>query len=162
MGAKKKKQPTNNTIATNRRARHDYFLEDRIEAGLALVGWEVKSLREGKGQLTESYVYFQNNEAWLMGAQIQPLGTACTHFVTDPVRYRKLLLKRREIDRLQAAVNQKGYTVVVTSLYWKKHMVKCEIALAKGKQLHDKRNTEKERDWSQQKQRAMRAHNREG
>ena len=162
MGAKKKKQPHSSTIATNRRARHDYFIEDRYEAGLALTGWEVKSLREGKGQLTESYVYFKNNEAWLMYAQIQPLNTACTHYVTEPTRTRKLLLNRREITKLEEAVNQKGYTVVATSLYWKQHMVKCEIALAKGKQMHDKRDTEKERDWAQQKQRAMRAHNRAG
>lgn len=162
MATKKKKQPTNSTIASNRRARHDYFIEDRFEAGLALTGWEVKSLREGKGQLTDSYVIFHQNEAWLLGAQIQALNTACTHYVIEPTRNRKLLLNRREIDRLQEAVNQKGYTVVATSLYWKKHMVKCEIALAKGKQMHDKRNTEKERDWANQKQRIVRAHNREG
>ena len=97
-----------------------------------------------------------------MGAQIQPLNTACTHYVTEPTRTRKLVLNRREITKLEEAVNQKGYTVVATSLYWKQHMVKCEIALAKGKQMHDKRDTEKERDWAQQKQRAMRAHNRAG
>lgn len=159
---KKKKQPGSNTIATNRRARHDYFIEDRFEAGLALTGWEVKSLREGKGQLTESYVIFHNNEAWLHGAQIQPLPTASTHFVTEPTRTRKLLLHRRELDKLAEAVEQKGYTVVATSLYWKRHIVKCEVAIAKGKQMHDKRQTEKERDWNQQKQRTMRAHNREG
>ncbi|MDZ7925207.1 MAG: SsrA-binding protein SmpB [Marinagarivorans sp.] len=158
----KKKQPQNNTIALNKRARHDYFIEDRFEAGLVLSGWEVKSLRLGKGQLTESYVYVQNDEAFLIGAQIQPLGTACTHFVTDPVRTRKLLLNRREIDKLEEAVHLKGYTVVATALYWKQHLVKCEIAIAKGKQLHDKRDTEKERDWDQQKQRILRAHNREG
>ncbi len=155
----KKKAPSNNTIAQNKKARHDYFIEDRIEAGVALAGWEVKSLRAGKGQLTDSYVLFKNGEAWLFGAQIQPLATASTHFVTDPIRTRKLLLKAREIHRLREATEQKGHTCVALSLYWKAHLVKCEIALAKGKQLHDKRDTEKERDWQREKQRAMRAHN---
>lgn len=155
MSAKKKKQPTNNTIALNRRAKFDYFIEDRVEAGLVLSGWEVKSLREGKGQLTDSYVNFKNGEAWLMGCQIQPLPTASTHFVTEPTRMRKLLLNRREISRLQEAVDQKSYTVVATALYWKAHMVKCEVALAKGKKQHDKRDTEKDRDWDRQKQRIM-------
>lgn len=151
----KKPKPTNNTIALNKRAKFDYFIEERFEAGLALAGWEVKSLRGGKGQLTDSYVYFKNGEAWLLGAQIQPLLSASTHFVTDPARTRKLLLHRKELTRLQEAVEQKGYTVVATALYWKKHMVKCEVALAKGKKQHDKRDTEKERDWSRQKQRIM-------
>jgi SsrA-binding protein len=155
MAEKKKKQPTNSTIAQNRRAKFDYFIEDRVEAGLVLNGWEVKSLRSGKGQLTDSYVAFKNGEAWLMGCQIQPLPTASTHFVTEPMRMRKLLLNRREITRLQEAVEQKSYTVVATVLYWKAHMVKCEVALAKGKKQHDKRDTEKERDWDRQKQRIM-------
>lgn len=155
MNAKKKKQPQGNTIALNKRAKFDFHLEDRFEAGLALAGWEVKSLRAGKGQLTDSYVFFKNGEAFLLGSQIHPLPTASTHFVTDPMRTRKLLLNRREIDRLREAVEQKAYTVVATALYWKKHMVKCEIALAKGKKLHDKRDTEKERDWNRQKQRVM-------
>lgn len=155
MNAKKKKQPQGNTIALNKRAKFDFHLEDRFEAGLALTGWEVKSLRAGKGQLTDSYVFFKNGEAFLLGSQIHPLPTASTHFVTDPMRTRKLLLNRREIDRLREAVEQKAYTVVATALYWKKHMVKCEIALAKGKKLHDKRDTEKERDWNRQKQRVM-------
>lgn len=158
--SKKKKTPGSNTIAQNRRARHDYFIEQRIEAGLALNGWEVKALRAGKGQLTDCYVIFQNDEAWLSGAQITPLPEACTHYVTDPLRTRKLLLHRKEITKLKEASEQKSYTVVATALYWKKHMVKCEIALAKGKQLHDKRQTEKERDWGLQKQRIMRDHNR--
>ena len=154
--ASKKKKPSGNTIAQNKKARHDYFIEERFEAGLALSGWEVKALRAGKGQLTDSYVIFKNGEAWLFGAQIHPLPEACTHYVTDPIRTRKLLLKHREIARLQEAAEQKSYTVVATALYWKKHLVKCEIALAKGKQLHDKRQTEKERDWNVQKQRLMR------
>lgn len=155
MSAKKKKQPTNNTIALNKRAKFDYFIEDRVEAGLVLNGWEVKSLRQGKGQLTDSYVVFKNGEAWLLNCQIQPLPTVSTHFVTEPTRTRKLLLNRREITRLQEAVEQKSYTVVATALYWKKHMVKCEVALAKGKKQHDKRDTEKDRDWDRQKQRIM-------
>lgn len=155
MNAKKKKQNLSNTIALNKRAKFDYFIEDRIEAGLALTGWEVKSLRAGKGQLTDSYVFFKNGEAFLLGAQIQPLPTVSTHFVTDPTRTRKLLLHSREIARLKEAVEQKSYTVVATALYWKQHMVKCEVALAKGKKQHDKRDTEKERDWNRQKQRIM-------
>lgn len=155
MNAKKKKSPQSNTIALNKRAKYDYFIEERIEAGLVLAGWEVKSLREGKGQLTDSYVIFKNGEAWLLGAQIQPLPTVSTHYVTDPSRTRKLLLNHRELAKLQEAANQKGYTIVATALYWKKHMVKCEVALAKGKQHHDKRETEKERDWNREKQRLM-------
>lgn len=155
----KKKQPSNNTIASNRKARHDYFIEERLEAGVALAGWEVKALRAGKGQLTDSYVIFKNGEAFLLGTQIQPLATASTHFVTDPTRTRKLLLKRREIERMREAVQQKGYTAVALSLYWKQHLVKCEIALAKGKQNHDKRDADRERDWDREKQRTMRSHN---
>lgn len=159
MNASKKKKPQNNTIAQNKKARHDYFIEERFEAGLALAGWEVKALRAGKGQITESYVILKNGEAWLLGSQIQPLPQASTHFVTDPTRTRKLLLKHRELNKLQEAVEQKGHTVVATALYWKRHLVKCEVAIAKGKKLHDKRDTEKERDWNLQKQRVLRSHN---
>ena len=123
---------------------------------MALTGWEVKALRAGRGQLTDSFVNFHNGEAWLSGAQIQPLPEASTHFVTDPTRARKLLLNRRELSKLKEASERAGYTVVATSLYWKNHLVKCEVALAKGKQLHDKRQTEKQRDWNLQKQRLMR------
>lgn len=151
--AKKKKPNPGTTIALNKKARYDFELQERYEAGIALLGWEVKSLRAGKAQLVDSYVIFKNGEAWLFGAQIMPLPSASTHFVTDPLRTRKLLLKQREIARLQEAAEQKGYTVVATTLYWKAHLVKCEIALAKGKQLHDKRETEKERDWAREKQR---------
>ena len=159
MNASKKKKPQGNTIAQNKRARHEYFIEERFEAGLALAGWEVKALRAAKGQITDSYVIFKNGEAWLLGAQIQPLPQASTHFVTDPTRTRKLLLKHRELNKLQEAVEQKGHTVVAMALYWKNHLVKCEIAIAKGKKLHDKRDTEKERDWNLQKQRLLRSHN---
>ena len=152
MASKKPKQ-NSNTIALNKKAKFDFELFERMEAGLALTGWEIKSLRSGKGQITDTYVVFKNNEAWLQAAQIQPLVSASTHFVTDPYRNRKLLLHRRQIDRLQEAKEQKGYTVVATALYWKNHIVKCEIALAKGKKQHDKRQTEKERDWERDKQR---------
>lgn len=159
MGKKKGKKPSGNTIALNKKAKFDFNLQDRVEAGMVLLGWEVKSLREGKIQLTDTYVLFKNGEAWLLGAHITPLPTASTHFVTDPTRTRKLLLKRKEIAKLQAAAEQKGYTVVATALYWKKHMVKCELALGKGKQEHDKRETEKARDWNRQKRAIMKDQN---
>ncbi|AMX01782.1 SsrA-binding protein SmpB [Microbulbifer thermotolerans] len=158
--AKKKKAQTSSTIALNKKARHDYFIEEKIEAGLELQGWEVKSCREGKAQLTDSYVIFKNGEAWLLGARIQPLPSASTHYVTEPDRTRRLLLNKRELAKLIAATEQKGYTVVATALYWKKHLIKCEIALAKGKAKHDKRETEKARDWNREKQRLMRRDNR--
>lgn len=156
MSKKPKKTPSGGTIALNKRARFDYHIEERFEAGMVLLGWEVKSMRAGKAQLTDSYVLLKDGEAWLIGAQITPLSTASTHFVTDPGRTRKLLLKERELDRLIGAVQQKGYTCVATALYWKGHLVKCEIALAKGKKEHDKRETEKDRDWGREKQRVMR------
>ena len=159
--AKKKQANKGTTIALNKKAKFDYELSDRFEAGLVLLGWEVKSLRAGKTQLTDCYVIFKNDEAWILGALITPLPTVSTHYVVDPTRTRKLLLNRRELSRLQEASQQKGYTVVVTALYWKEHLVKCEIALAKGKQEHDKRDTEKDRDWQRQKQRIFQAGNRE-
>ena len=155
-----KKKPTakgsSSTIALNKKARHDYFLEERFEAGLALQGWEVKSLREGRVQLTESYVILQNGEAWLFGFHIAPLLSASTHITPDPTRSRKLLLHRRELDKLIGAVERKGYTIVATALYWKHGRAKLEIALARGKQSHDKRATEKDRDWNRSKQRLLR------
>jgi len=153
---KKKPKPQSGTIALNRKAKHDYFLEEKFEAGVVLMGWEIKSLRAGRINLTDTYVLLQNGEAWLIGTNISPLPTASTHFVTEPARTRKLLLNRRELDKLEAGVNQKGYTCVCTALYWKNHLVKCEIALAKGKATFDKRHDEKERDWDRQKQRIMR------
>lgn len=156
MSKKPNKKTSGGTIALNKRARFDYHIEERFEAGMVLLGWEVKSLRAGKAQLTDSYVLLKDGEAWLIGAQITPLPTASTHFIADPGRTRKLLLKGRELDRLIGAVQQKGYTCVATALYWKGHLVKCEIALAKGKKEHDKRETEKDRDWSREKQRVMR------
>src|SRR5210317_1774971 len=152
MGNKKSKTKSSSTIALNKKARHDYFIEDRFEAGLALQGWEVKSLREGRVQLTESYVIVQNGEAWLFGLHIAPLLSASTHITPDPTRSRKLLLHRRELDKLIGAVERKGYTIVATALYWKHGRAKLEIALARGKHSHDKRATEKNRDWQREKQ----------
>ena len=153
--AKKPKTP-DNTIAQNKKAHFDFHIQEKFEAGIALLGWEVKSLRAGKGQLTDCYVIFQNGEAWLVGAQIQPINTVSTHFVVEPNRSRKLLLNRRELNKLQEATEQKGHTVVALAFYWKQHMVKCRIAIASGKQKHDKRETEKNRDWDRQKQRILR------
>ncbi|MCG3170727.1 MAG: SsrA-binding protein [Pseudomonadales bacterium] len=144
------------TIALNRKAGFDYFIEERFEAGIVLEGWEVKALRAGRAQLVDSYVLLKDGEAWLLGARIEPLASASTHFVTSPDRTRKLLLNQRELSKLFAGVQREGYTAVCTSLYWKRHLVKCEIALAKGKKQHDKRETEKDRDWARQKQRLAR------
>ncbi len=143
-------------IALNKRARHDYFILENFEAGLALQGWEVKSLRAGKAQITEGYVLVKNGEAWLIGAHISPLKTTSTHVIADPTRTRKLLLHRRELDRLVGAVERKGHTVVPLKLYWKNGKVKLEVGLAKGKQAHDKRASEKDRDWQREKARLMR------
>jgi SsrA-binding protein len=148
------------TIALNRRARHEYHLEDRFEAGLALQGWELKAIRAGRANITEAYAVIRGNEMFLFGAQITPLISASTHVVADDRRTRKLLLHRREIDRLVGRVERDGYTLVPTALYWKRNKVKLELALAKGKQEHDKRDTAKERDWQREKQRTMRQHNR--
>jgi SsrA-binding protein len=148
------------TIALNRKARHDYFIDERYEAGLALMGWEVKSLRAGKLQLAEGYVLLKNDEAWLLGSHISPLNSASTHVVADPTRTRKLLLKRREIDHLVGAVDRKGYTIVPLAMYWKAGRAKLEIGLARGKKEHDKRASEKDRDWQREKGRTLRARNR--
>ncbi len=157
--SKKPKTPDNN-IALNKRARFDFNLHEKFEAGLSLQGWEVKSMRAGKGQITDSYVHIKNGEAWLLNVQIQPIDTVSTHYVVEPNRQRKLLLHRKELAKLEIATEQKGQTVVATALYWKKHMVKCQIAIASGKKLHDKRQTEKDRDWGRQKQRIMQHNNR--
>jgi SsrA-binding protein len=154
--AKQKSKPGSSTIALNKKARHEYFIEDRLEAGLALQGWEVKSLREGRVQLTDSYITIRNGEAWLLGLHISPLLSASTHVTPDPTRTRKLLLHRRELDRLIGAVERKGYTLVPLALYWKQGRAKLEIALARGKHAHDKRATEKSRDWEREKQRLLR------
>lgn len=156
--AKKKKQNNANSIAQNKKARFDYFIEETYEAGLVLSGWEVKSLRQGKVQINESYILLKNHEAWLFGALITPLISASTHNFHDPLRLRKLLMHRREIDRLMGLIDQKGYTLVPLSLYWSKGKVKISIGLAKGKKLHDKRATAKERDWNRDKQRILKYH----
>ena len=142
-------------IAANRKARHDFFVEETFEAGLALEGWEVKSLRDGRAQLKEAYVAIKDGEAWLLGAHISPLLSASTHIKADPIRTRKLLLHRREIDHLTGAVERKGYTVVPLTLYWKNARAKLEIGLARGKKQHDKRITERDRDWNRQKARLL-------
>ena len=153
--ANKDSKAASSTIALNKRARHDYFIEERFEAGIALEGWEVKSLRAGKVNLTDSYVIIKNAEAWLLGALITPLQTASTHIQPDPTRTRKLLLNRMELNKLIGAVERKGYTIVTLAMYWKKGRAKVEIGLAKGKAAHDKRATLKERDWQREKQRVL-------
>lgn len=143
------------TIALNKKARHEYFIEQRFEAGIVLTGWEVKSLRAGRLQLTDSYVILKRGEAWLLGAIISPLPTASTHITPDPQRSRKLLLKHDELKKLIGYIERKGYTVVALSMYWKKGLAKVEIALAKGKKTHDKRATTKIRDWQREKARLL-------
>ncbi|HHF3863446.1 SsrA-binding protein [Haemophilus influenzae] len=158
---KKKVKPNSNTIALNKRARHDYFIEDEIEAGLELQGWEVKSMRAGKANISDSYVIFKNGEAFLFGASIQPLNVASTHIVCDPTRTRKLLLNKRELASLFGKANRDGFTIVALSLYWKSAWVKVKIGLAKGKKQQDKRDDIKEREWKVTKDRIMKnAHRR--
>lgn len=154
-----KSRKTGSRIAENRKARHDFFIEDTYEAGLALEGWEVKSLRAGRAQLTESYVHLRNGEAWLLGAHLSPLLSASSHVNADPVRTRKLLLNRSELDRLVGAVERKGYTLVPLNLHWKRGRAKLDIGLAKGKKQHDKRATQKNRDWERQKARILKSSN---
>jgi SsrA-binding protein len=160
MAKSKKPKVPDNTIVQNKKARHDYFIEDTFEAGIALQGWEVKSLRDKKVQLVDSYVLIKDGEAFLLGCNITPLNTASTHVVADPGRTKKLLMHKKELARLFIATQQKGYTCVCTKLYWKNHLIKAEIALAKGKQSHDKRATIKDRQWNIEKQRAVRQTNR--
>ena len=154
----KKSESGQSTIAQNKKARFDYFIEDRIEAGLALQGWEVKSMRAGKAQLTDSFVIFRDGEAYLLGSHVTPLNTVSTHVIAEPKRTRKLLMNRREIDRLIGLVERKGYTLIALELYWSKNRVKVSVGLAKGKKQHDKRDTEKDRDWQRDKSRALKAH----
>ena len=149
--AASKQQSAAATIARNRRASHDYALTERFEAGLVLQGWEVKSIRAGKAQLVDSYVLLRDGEAWLFGAHIMPLASASTHVAADPQRSRKLLLHGRELARIFTATQAKGYACVATAMYWKHNRVKCEIALGKGRKLHDKRAASRDRDWQRQK-----------
>ncbi len=157
---KDKESKGGGTIALNKRARFEYHIDQRYEAGIALQGWELKALRAGRINFGESYAIVKNNEIFLVGASIPPLISASTHVIAEDRRTRKLLLHRKEIDQLVGAVERKGYTLVPIAMYWKNGHVKVEIGLAQGKQEHDKRNTEKQRDWQIEKQRTMRSHNR--
>jgi len=154
---KKADKPAPSTIAQNKKAWHDYFIESKYEAGLALQGWEVKSLRAGRAQLKESYVIVKDGQVYLFGSHVSPLTSASTHVHPDPTRTRKLLLHAEEISRLIGAVERRGYTLVPLSLYWKRGKAKLEIGLAKGKQLHDKRATLKEREQDREAQRALKS-----
>ena len=151
----KKANTGNGTIALNRRARFDYQLEERFEAGVVLEGWEVRSIRAGGAQLTDSYVLVREGEAWLLGAHIAPLSSASTHVEPDPIRTRKLLLHEREISRIFNATQAKGFTCVATAMYWKGQRVKCEVALGKGKEQRDKRATVKDREWRREQGRVL-------
>lgn len=155
MAKPRKSKHDDSTIVVNKKANHDYFIEDRFEAGIALVGWEVKSLREKKVQLVDSHVIVKDGEAWLLGSQINPLLAASSHVIADPTRTRKLLLNRKELSRIFAGIQQKGYTCVCSKMYWKGHLIKCQIALAKGKHDYDKRQVEKDREWNLDKRRTM-------
>lgn len=152
--SKKKKAPSNQ-IAINRKARFEYSIEETFEAGIVLTGWEVKSLRAGKANVADSYVILRQGEAWLLGCEIMPLNSASTHVKTEPNRTRKLLLHKKEISKLIGAKERKGYTIVALKLYWKENLAKIQIGIAKGKKLHDKRQTIKERDWQRNKQRIL-------
>lgn len=154
--AKQQTPQSDPVIAVNRKARHEFFIEDRLEAGIELQGWEVRSLRAGRAQIAEAYVVIRHGEIWLIGANIVPLPSASTHIQPDPTRTRRLLLHRREIDRLIGAVERRGYTLIPLRLYWKRGKAKLEVGVARGKRKHDKRASEKEKDWQRQKQRILR------
>jgi SsrA-binding protein len=153
MSKAKKKSDGGSTIALNKKAGHDYHIEERYEAGIALLGWEVKALRAGRVQLKESYVKILHAEAFLVGAHVSPLPTASTHVDPNPVRNRKLLLQRTQLNKLIGLTERAGYTLVPTAMYWKQGRAKLEVGLAKGKKLHDKRADEKDKDWQREKQR---------
>lgn len=156
----KKASAPGNTIALNKKSKHDYTLGERFEAGLVLQGWEVKSLRAGKVQLRDSYVLVKDGEVWLLGALISPLPTASTHISPEGQRTRKLLLHAHQISKLIGAVERKGQALIPTAMYWKQGYAKLEIALAEGKKLHDKRATSKERDWNREKERILKKNTR--
>ena len=157
MSNKKSKSGDARVIAVNRKARHDYFIEDKLEAGLVLEGWEAKSLRTGSAQITESYVQLRNGEAWLIGAHFTPAKTTASHLKADPTRSRKLLIQRYELDRLIGAVERKGMALVALDLHWTKGRAKLEVGIAKGKKQHDKRAADKDRDWQRQKERILKS-----
>ena len=148
-------KPDSATIVANKKARFEYFIENEYEAGLVLEGWEIKSLRAGKVNLSDAHVMIKNGEAFLLGSQIQPLPTASAHLFPDSRRTRKLLLNRRELNQLIGSVERQGYTLIPMSLYWKHNKVKMRVALAKGKKTHDKRETVKDRDWARAHSRIM-------
>ncbi len=152
---KKSAKGPSSTIALNKKARHDYLIEDTFEAGIVLQGWEVKSIRDGRVQMTDTYVMVKDGELYWLGGQITALLSASTHVNPEPSRARKLLLHRREIDKLIGAIDRKGYTLVPLKMYWKKGRAKLEIGLAKGKKEHDKRAADKDRDWNREKARIM-------
>ncbi|MFA0625402.1 SsrA-binding protein SmpB [Vibrio breoganii] len=154
---KSKTKASSNTIALNKKARHEYFIEDELEAGLELQGWEVKSLRQGKANIAESYVYLKDGEAFISGMNIIPLNQASTHIVANPTRIRKLLLSRRELDNLFGSINRDGMTLTALSLYWSRSWVKIKIGVAKGKKLHDKRTDLRDKDWARDKARVMKS-----
>ncbi|GAB7218285.1 SsrA-binding protein SmpB [Vibrio comitans] len=154
---KSKTKASSNTIALNKKARHEYFIEDELEAGLELQGWEVKSLRQGKANIAESYVYLKDGEAFISGMSIIPLNQASTHIVANPTRIRKLLLSRKELDNLFGSINRDGMTLTALSLYWSRSWVKIKIGVAKGKKLHDKRTDLKDKDWARDKARIMKS-----
>lgn len=160
--ANKKKPASPDTIAINKKARFDYFIETTYKAGISLQGWEVKSLRDGRIQLRESYIILKNNEAWLSGAHISPMPGASTHINPEPLRTRKLLLHRRELDKLTGATERQGYTVVPTAMYWARGRAKLEIGLARGKKQHDKRAAIKQKDWQREQQRVTKRGNLRG
>jgi len=153
---KEKERPAERLIAANKRARYEYFIEDSYEAGLMLQGWEVKSLREGRAQITEAYVILKNREAWLIGAHFIPLKQTCTHVLADATRTRKLLMNRKELSTLVGKVERAGYTLAPLDLHWTNGRAKLQVGLAKGKKTHDKRDTIKERDWQREQGRVMR------
>lgn len=160
--AKNKKQNTDSsgTVAVNRKARHDYLIESEYEAGISLLGWEVKSLRAGKAQLTDGYVVIQKAEAWLTACNISPLSTVSTHFKPEPMRARRLLLHREELNKLIGAVERKGYTLVPLKIYFTRGKAKLKLGVGKGKKQHDKRAAEKDKDWKREQSRILKAVNR--
>ncbi len=155
MNNQKKKKPSGNLIAVNRKARHDYFIEDTHEAGLVLEGWEVKCIRSGRAQITEGYVTLHKGEAFLVGAHFSPLTSTSTHIKANPTRSRKLLFNRHELDRLTGAVERKGYALIPLNLHWHKGRAKLDVGLGKGKKQHDKRADQKDQDWQRQKERIL-------
>ena len=160
MAKKKSKDKSNsNTIALNKKARHNYTLTDKYEGGMSLQGWEIKSIRNGKVNISDCYVMVKNREAFLVGAEIMPLNSASTHVVCDPVRPRRLLLNRRELDRLIFSVDRDGFSLIATAMYWKNCWVKLEFYLGKGKKDHDKRDDIKDREWQVDKGRILKHKN---